>query len=166
MSDILHEGLENFSGFIRTLYLVTPDKAPILSIKDDFVIHFDTSSISDDVVHLSIFDKIEFTMDTLTFKEEPVLVAGDNAFKKSISGIIPKDRIEVFQILKAWNKKRAMVLLIDRNESALVFGSKTEPAVLMFNRSNGPTPDDRNQYEITIIQTSKEPAAFCLVTEE
>ncbi len=166
MNDIIHEGLDNFSGFIRTLYLVSPDEAPALTIKDDFVSHFDTSSISDTLVHLSIFKKIEFTMDTLIFKEDAVMVAGDDAFKKSISGIVSKDRLEVFKTLRAWNNKRAVVLLIDRNENAIVFGSKTEPAVLMFNRSNGPTPDDRNQYELSIIQTSKDPAAFCLVTEE
>jgi hypothetical protein len=91
MSQIIHEGFANFSGMIRTLYLVKVNEAPTITVKDFQVTGFLSPDglISDTKIRLFYFDPVDFIMDTLQFKEEQILIAGDDAYKKTISGAIP-----------------------------------------------------------------------------
>lgn len=151
MTNILHEALDNIGGSSRTIHILPFDEAPIFSILDNLV----TTNLD-----IDSWCTIDFTFDTVSFSETEVLVSGSEAYKKVISGSIPKDRYEVSNRLKQYNKKRVVCIHTDRNGVRRVIGNRLAPAILSFNFGTGPSPDDQNKYDLLISQTDKNQAPY------
>jgi hypothetical protein len=149
MENITHQPLTNIGGNLRTLYIMDSFRAPFYQVKD-LKVRFS--------LNLTTWSKFDFTFNTLSFTQEPVDVAGLDAFKKMIIGFIPKDRHDIYTILK--RHSRVVVVITDRNGVKRVVGDNANPAVLKVFFNNGPGADDANRYRIEISQTDKDEAPY------
>jgi hypothetical protein len=149
MSNILFDASENIGGNVRRIFIVSYKSSPSIQVADGIVTNF---------LNLTDWDLIDFTNDSLSFVQEPVVVMGDSGFKKTIEGFIPKERVEVSIELLRYHKQRVVVVVEDRNGLKKVIGTDKRPAVLRFKINNGPKMSDINRYIVNIDQSDLDPA--------
>jgi len=103
--------------------------------------------------------KIEFTHGTQEFTEQTVEENGAEAFAQQLTGIIPKERADVFAVLKAMQHKRFLVNIRDQNGTEILMGTLNEGVKMnITDRTTGADVPDRNQYTITFQITRRDPA--------
>ena len=151
MGSILHQPQDNLGGNIKTIHILDYKSSPTINIVAGRVVNN---------IVLANWNKIDFTQDSVSYSQEQVLVGADTAFRKSVQGNIPKERLEVSTELLRFHRKRVVVVVTDRNGIRRIIGSKANPAVLNFKLTSGPRLSDANRYEVTIAQTDKDQVAF------
>lgn len=145
ISNIERLNEQNVGGGKKLLILFVEDVDVFPDIIDE--------NIEDDIVPVSgiNFTTIYFTQNTLSFTDTPINVDGREGFLSRITGIIPKDRLEIQKKLSICREKRVVCLYYSNNESVKCIGSKKKPAlmtILAIDHKAGNS--ERNEYSIEI----------------
>lgn len=143
MSNIQFEASENIGGNVRRIFILSYKSAPSILVTGDIVTN---------LLSLDNWNLIDFTQDSVSMIQEPVIILGDTGYKKSIEGFIPKERVVVSTELLRYHKQRVVVVVEDRNGVKKVVGNKKRPAILRFKINNGPKMSDANRYIVNIDQ--------------
>jgi hypothetical protein len=97
---------------------------------------------------------------SLSFSETPETETGDDAFRVSISLILPKNHPERLAFQRHTKGRRYILIYADRNQTALLIGNTAEPVRLSFERETGAEFSDLNSVKITVNQVFRYPAPF------
>ncbi len=107
------------------------------------------------------FYELIFILDTLRFKENRKVSSGATTYTVTITGILPKSRVELYAMLQNFDSKRFILVYVDKNGTQRLVGSIRNPAIFNDSDANdGGRTEIRNELVVEFNWLNDKPALY------
>jgi hypothetical protein len=111
--------------------------------------------------------EFRFTPATLEYEEKPSKIGGVTIYNTELSGLIPKDRSDITDLIISMSHQRFVGFYEDNNRQVKIIGTPDAPAKLeLVSIKHKSVITDRNEYALQLVRSGDKPALSYTNTQQ